>query len=82
MIDYKYDDKRSRTLYPFKSKLWDFNDRTETISPNTFVIKEDDGYDTDEYSKNESLLVALADKKYEVTQDAIDLSTNLSFSFD
>ena len=78
MIDYKYNDKRSRTLYPFKSKLWDFNDRTETISPNTFVIKEDDGYDTDEYSKNESLLVALADKKYEVTQDAIDLSTNLT----
>ena len=67
----------SRRMYPSRTKLWDESVYGQTVWNNTFMVKEDDGYDTDEYSKNESLLVVLADKKYEVTQET-ELSTNLT----
>ena len=68
----------SRRMYPSRTKLWDESVYGQTVWNNTFMVKEDDGYDTDEYSKNDSLLLDLADKKYQVTQDAIELSTNLT----
>jgi len=77
LVDLFDDRLASRKMYPSRSKLWDTYERGQSVWQNSFMIKEDDGYDTDEFSKNESLLVLLADKKYELNKD-IELSTNLT----
>lgn len=75
---YDYHRLTPRRLYPFKSKMWDKYDHSQSIKKNTFKIKEDDGYDTDDYVRNDSLLVSLADQKYEIEEGAIELSTELT----
>ena len=73
---------RYRRLYPSQTKYWDDNYKTKEIE-NNFKIKEDDGYDTDEYI-DEPKLLALAHNTYrdttpEFPELALALTPELKF---